>query len=108
MIFSLADIISGVFTGINQFIEYRRINEWTKLILSCVFTFWLSAAFSCGALMAAKTATAVAVGTGLMTGSSLATLVFRRSPLSKGLILALPEKEAEVEMNTNLQVITKT
>lgn len=101
------DIASAIVTGINQFIELRRLNQWAKLIFEIVFSFWVSGTFVCGGSLVAHSSTPVAVGLGLTAGAVHATVIFRGSPLTSGLMVALPEKEAEAELNADLQVIEK-
>lgn len=96
-----------LFGAIEKFIEFRKINEWVKLILSLTCSFWLSGTFTTGTAMIAHRSTPEAIGEGLVMASVMATIIWRRSPLTKGLILALPEEEAGKEINTNQQIITK-
>jgi hypothetical protein len=48
-----------------------------------------------------------AFGSGLCSAAVMMTVLFRRSDLTKGMIVALPESEANDEIKTDTQVISK-
>lgn len=97
-----------LFGALEKWIEFRRINEWVKLCLSLFCSFWLSGAFVCGAGLTAHRPTMEAIGEGLISGAVMATMVWRRSDLTKGLILALPAAEAKAELETDSQIIRRS
>jgi hypothetical protein len=96
-----------LFSAIQKFIEFRKINEWIKLGISLFCSFWLSSTFVTGSALLARQPWPMAIGAGLVSGSTLATVLWRNSPLPKGTQLALPIEEAAKELNTNVQVLTK-
>lgn len=96
-----------LFGAIEKFIEFRKVNEWFKLIMSLVWSFWLSGSFSCGTALIAHRPVPESVGVGLVMGAVMSVVVWRRSPLTNGMILALPAGEAKTELESDTQVITK-
>lgn len=92
---------------IESIIQLHKIDQWALLLIQLSYSFWLSLAFTCGGALTVHRPPWEAFGEGLVAGSTYAVVLWRRSPLTKGLMLVLPEKEAEVEMQTNLQVIQK-
>lgn len=101
------DWVTGLGTFVNGLIRTHKMNEWFKLILQLVASDLISWQFTEGAALAATTPQLVARGMGLMSGSVMAVVIWRRSPLTRGLMLALPAKEAGVELDTDTQVISK-
>jgi hypothetical protein len=83
-----------LFSAIEKFVEFRKLNEWVKLILQLACSFIFSASFASGAALVIHRPPWEALGEGLMAGPTFAVIIWRRSPLTKGLMLALPEKEA--------------
>lgn len=96
-----------LFDAIEKWIQFRKINEWVKLLISLVSSFWLSLSFVTGGSLIAHRPTSEAIGEGLVTATLLCTYLWRRSPLTKGMALALPADEAAKELETNVQVIDK-
>jgi hypothetical protein len=43
----------------------------------------------------------------MLSASVMMVAVFRRSPLTKGMLVALPEAEAKTELETDIQVINR-
>lgn len=96
-----------LFTAIQRFIEARKLNEWLKLGIQLFCSFWFGGCGATGSSLVAHRPPWEALGSGLVMGSVCAVIVWRRSPLTKGLILALPEQEAREEMKSDTQVIMK-
>ena len=96
-----------LFGAIEKWIQFRKIDEWVKLAMELFGSFWLGGCFTCGAGLAAHRPPWEALGEGLVAGSIFAVKVWRVSPLTKGMVLALPEKEARQEIKTDTQVIQK-
>ncbi|MGE0407458.1 MAG: hypothetical protein AB7O65_14275 [Candidatus Korobacteraceae bacterium] len=94
-----------LFGAIEKFIRFRQINEWTKLVLSLVCSYWLSCSFAMGSALVAHRPMPEALGAGLIAGSTMAIVVWRRSPHTRGLILALPAETSKAEDETNQRVI---
>jgi hypothetical protein len=96
-----------LFGAIEKWIQFRKINEWVKLYTSLVCSFWLSGSFVTGTALTGHRPALEAIGLGLVAGSTFSTVIWRRSPLTKGMELALPEAEAKKEIETDQQVISK-
>lgn len=96
-----------LFGAIEKLIEFRKMNEWFKLLLMLGCSFWLSFSFAAGTALIAHRTPAEAIGEGLVAGTVMAVLVWRRSPLTNGMVLALPGAEAGKELEANTQVISK-
>ena len=90
----VAELVQGIFGGVEQIIQMHKINNWITLLITMLISFWCSSAFTCGTALLAHRSWAESVGAGLVSGSVMAVVVFRRSPLSRGMIVALPSAEA--------------
>lgn len=101
------DWVTGVANLITGLVKAHRLNEWVKLIIQLIASDLLSWQFTEGSALSATTPPMIARGLGLVAGAVMATVIWRRSPLTRGLMLALPAKEAEVELDSNTQVIQK-
>lgn len=84
-----------------------KLFEWVTLLTSLGFSALTSFLFVCGSALVANQSKPFAIGSGMVSAAVMATVVWRRSPLTRGTLVALPSKEAEVELGTNTQVITK-
>jgi hypothetical protein len=104
---ALASLISSSFSLVESLIKAHRINEWTKLIFSFVFSYATTFSFVCGTALAAGKSCSVAIGSGMVSGGVVVTYLFRRSPLTKELFVALPADEANKEMDTDLQTLQR-
>lgn len=95
-----------VFDALEKWKEFSTLKEWASFLVSLFCSFWLSGSFACGSALVLHRPPWEALGEGLISATCMATLCWRRSPLTKGMILALPEKEAEKEIESNTQVIS--
>lgn len=93
---------------IGDLVKAHRLNEWAKLLFSLSFSGVTSFAFSCGSALAAHRPPWESFGIGLLTGAVMMTVVFRRSPLTKGMFIALPAEEAGAEMGASVQTIQRS
>jgi len=84
-----------------------KLFEWITLLTSLGFSAFTSFLFTCGTALMANQSKPFSIGSGMVSAAVMATVVWRRSPLTKGTTVALPEKEAETEIQTNTQVLTK-
>jgi predicted phage tail protein len=101
------DLITGGVSIINKLIEIHKLNEWVKLYGSIFLSYWLSGSFACGTALVSGKGWLFSIGTGMVMGSVMGTVVYRRSSLAKGMTVALPTEEAKTELETNTQVISK-
>jgi hypothetical protein len=101
------------FDGVAKFflgmLEQKTIQNWARLIFELLCSGILSFLFVCGSILAAPPHSwAIASGTGMVVAAVCMTVVFRRSPLTKGLLLVLPSQEALKELSTDIEVIQKS
>lgn len=104
---AFAPLISGAFSFVENLIKEHRINEWFKLVFSFVFSYATTFSFVCGTALTAGKSWILAIGSGMVSGAVVVTYLFRRSPLTKGLFVALPAEEAGKEIDTNLQALQR-
>jgi hypothetical protein len=118
------------FEGLAKFalglIEQKTLQNWLKLlfemIASGILTFMLTCGvfligsklwaiyfpdFNTGIAVVPEGDWALSIGLGLVTSAMMVIAVFRRSPLSKGLMLVLPSWEAAAEIAANIQEIER-
>jgi hypothetical protein len=99
--------ITGTFSLIENLIRQHRLNEWAKLFFSIVFSYSTTFSFVCGTALTAGKSWHIAAGSGMVSGAVVVTYLFRRSPLTKGLLAALPTEEASKELDTDLQILQR-
>lgn len=97
---ALAELALGYFKG-------KALQAWAKLLFTMAFSAVASFFFVCGTVLVSTRDWAISIGTAMITVSIVVTALFRHSPLSKGLMVVLPEAEAKAEIDSNLQVIQK-
>lgn len=88
-------------------IKDKILVHWLNLIFELVWSGILTFLFVCGSALAAKVLTGVAIGAGMVSSAVTMTIVFRRSPLTKGLLLVLPSAEALKEIQTDVETIQR-
>ena len=103
----LGPLIGGGFNFVEQLIKAHKVNEWAKLVFSFVFSYLTTFSFVCGSALAAKTPVLISIGSGMVSGAVVVTYLFRRSPQTKDLFVALPAEEAAKEMDTNMQTLQR-
>ena len=81
---------------------------WLKLLFTMAFSATASFLFVCGTMLALGQSAAFAIGSGMMMAAMAMTVLFRRSALTKGLMVVLPGAEAAKEIETNFQMIEKS
>ena len=96
-----------LFSAIEKFVQFRKINEWIKLGWELLCSYWISFSTITGGALVAHRPMLEAIGEGLLGGAVFATVIWRRSPLTKGMALALPAEEAAEEFKANQQIIQK-
>jgi hypothetical protein len=97
---AIAEIVLGYMKG-------RALQAWARLLFEMFFSAVVSFLFVAGTLLATTRDWAIAIGTGMVTASVFATILFRRDPLTKGMVVAIPGEEAKAEINSNVQIIDK-
>jgi hypothetical protein len=96
-----------LFSAIEKLIAAHKINEWAKLTFSLTFSYLMTFSFVCGSALAAHRPALESVGAALVAAAVRATVAYRRSPLAKGTIVALPAGEAAAELASDTQVISR-
>jgi hypothetical protein len=121
------------FDGIAKFalglIEKKILQAWVRLLFSMLGSGALTFMLVCGgSLIGVKTLVLIfgpgvaaalptslpagdwgfSLGLGMVISALMMVVVFRRDPLSKGIMLVLPSWEAAAELATDIQVIDKT
>lgn len=97
---ALGEIVSG-------WLRDRIFQKWFNLLFELVWSGILSFLFVCGSALVAKTSPAISIGAGMVMSAITMTIVFRRSPLTKGLLLVLPSAEALKEIETDVETIQR-
>lgn len=98
---AIADIIVGWHnTGI--------ISKWAKLIFGILFSFWISFNTVAGGCLIAKMGWPISIGSGMVAGAAMAlTAYLRANPsLTKGVVIAVPERVEEDAAKIKPEVIT--
>jgi hypothetical protein len=95
---ALADVVLGVY-------KEGKAQRWFKLLFTLGFSAMTTFLYVTGGSLAATRSWPVSIGSGMVSSAVILTVLFRRSDLTKGMIVALPEDEAKTEVNTDIQVI---
>lgn len=85
-----------------------KAQAWAKLVFELLCSGFISFLMVCGGvLISPPHSWPIGIGSGMVSAAICMTVVFRRSPLTKGLLLVLPEVEATKELETDLQTIQR-
>ena len=103
----LLGISGAISSTITKLIELHRIDKWCRLLFTMAFSGICSFLLTCGGAFIAHRPTFEGIGEGMVSAAVMMTVLFRRSDLTKGMIVALPESEAEVELKTSAEIINK-
>jgi hypothetical protein len=101
------------FQGLAAFVLGRlkasAMAAWFRYLFELAFSAGVSFLFTAGSMLFAGTRPAVAVGFGMIWAAMALVYLFRRerSRLTAGMIVALPQDEAQKELESNFQVIEK-
>jgi uncharacterized membrane protein (DUF441 family) len=96
-----------LFGAIEKLIQFHKLNEWIKLYTSLICSFWLGGSFTTGVALTAHRPTIEAIGEGLILGTISTVATWRKSPLTKGMILSLPSEESKAEFEHTVDTIYK-
>lgn len=101
---ALADLAVG-------FWKAGKAQAWAKLIFELMASGVISFLFMCGSTLVTSHSWAgswaLSVGIGFVSAAISMTVLFRRSPLTKGMMLVLPGEEAAKEIAASEQVIQR-
>lgn len=104
MISLAGDAIAGAIIG---FWNAKKIGDHMRLVRDLSFAWIATFSFTCGTALTLHRPVFEAVGTGMVLAGAMMTKTWRANPLTKGSTVSLPAKEAEIELNTDTQTITK-
>lgn len=104
------DPFQGLASLILGKLKDSTIALWWKFLFEEIFSGVVSYLIVCGAALSGGGNPQVAKGAGMITAAVCMTVVFRKETgrLTKGMFVALPELEANKELNTDLQTIVKS
>lgn len=95
-------------------IQQKVYQTWMRLLFQIAVSMIGSFLFIAGATMVASVAKMPAgdalvlgLGSGMVTAACVLVYYVRRDPNLKGMMFVFPQAEAEKELNSNMQVITK-
>ena len=82
--------------------------RWLTLLFEMFFSATVSFLFTCGSMLTATRIPSISIGSGMVMAGICLTVLYRRSPLTKGMLVVLPGSEATGELASDLQVIEKS
>jgi hypothetical protein len=103
----LLGIAGAVSSTITKLIELHRIDKWCRLVFTMAFSGIVSFLGTCGGALTLHRTTLESIGEGMISAALMMTVLFRRSDLTKGMVVALPEAEAELELKTSTEIIER-
>ncbi|PSH05138.1 MAG: hypothetical protein CXZ00_02995 [Acidobacteria bacterium] len=101
------DPFSGLATFILGRLKQSAISLWLKLLFELGFSATVSFLLTCGTTLVSTRSATLAIGSGMIVASVAMTLVFRKTKLTKGLTVVLPQAELDAESGNQMQVIEK-
>jgi Na+/phosphate symporter len=87
--------------------KQSAMSLWLKLLFTMVFSALCSFLFTCGTVLVSTKSWTLAVGSGMIVAATAMVVLYRVSPLTKGLTVVIPAAEAAKELETDFQTITK-
>jgi hypothetical protein len=97
----MLDIFQGVASFATGLIRTHRLDKWAKLVFELCFSYSTSFSIVCGGALVSGQGTLISIGSGMISGAVMATIVFRRSELTKGMLVVLPMAEAVAEIEAD-------
>ncbi len=86
-------------------IRTHHLDQWARLCFAMTWSYTTAFSFATGAALLAHQPVAAAVGAGLVAGAAAALFLFARSPLTRGLMVAVP-RDLIVEAETDAKLAT--
>jgi hypothetical protein len=102
------------FAGLADFVlgklKQSAIALWLRFLFEILFSAIVTFLFVWGSVLVSAKSWTLATGTGAITASVVMVVVFRKetSRLTRGMFVVLPSLEADKELNTDLQTISKS
>lgn len=88
-------------------LKQSMLSQWLKLLFGMTFSATVSFLFVCGTVILATNSVVSGVASGMVMSALCMTVLFRRSPLTKGIMVVLPAAEGAKEMETQFQTIER-
>jgi len=88
-------------------LKQSMLSQWLKLLFELSFSATVSFLFVCGTVILATNSVMIGAGSGMVMSALCMTVLFRRSPLTKGVMVVLPAAEAAKEMDAQFQTIER-
>jgi ABC-type multidrug transport system permease subunit len=90
-------------------LKRTAIAEWSKFLFEILFSAVVSFLIICGTMLVSSRNWPVSVGSGMFVAGVAMTVLFRKesSRLTRGMLVVLPQLEANKEIETDLQTIQK-
>src|SRR5581483_4705080 len=107
MLGSPLDIAQGIALVVNNLITLHKLDRWARLVFTMAFSGVVSCLTIAGGALTAHRSQGEAMGAGMISAAVMMTALFRRSDLTKGMTVALPEEEAKAEISADQQTISK-
>lgn len=85
----------------------RKAQQWAILIFQMSLSATVTLLFVAGTVLTTTGSFALGFGSGMSASAVVLVYFFRRSPLTKGMMLVAPQDEADQEIKTNFQTIQK-
>ena len=86
-------------------IKAHRLDQWARLIVSLIFSGTVSFLSVCGAGLVAHRPSLEAVGFGMLASAAMCLKTWMRSPLTKGVQVALPTEATADADNMDSTVV---
>jgi hypothetical protein len=83
------------------------IQQWASLLFQMAFSGSVTFLLVCGGQLVAGLPLKMAIGSAMVACAVVLAVLFRRSPLTKGMMVVLPSEEAAKEIAASLQTISK-
>jgi hypothetical protein len=97
---AIGDLILGYW-------KTKRLLQWGTLIFQMGLSATVTLLFVAGTVLTTTGSFALGFGSGMSASAVVLVYFFRRSPLTKGMMLVAPQDEAEQEIKNNFQTIQK-
>jgi hypothetical protein len=88
-------------------LKQSMLSQWWKLLFELAFSATVSFLFVCGTVILSTKSVVIGAGSGMVMAALCMTVLFRRSPLTKGMMVVLPAAEAVKEMDAQFQTVER-
>jgi ABC-type multidrug transport system permease subunit len=103
------DPFQGIAALALGWLKRTALVEWAKFLFEILFSAIVSFLIICGTMLVSSRNWPLSAGSGMIAAAVAMTVLFRKetSRLTKGMLVVLPALEANKELETDLQTITK-